>query len=83
MTCSLHYMTKPDPMSGGSAPNLAPFDDDSTTFFYDLMNVICTRLALRLGAPAVALYVNRPIPISLYFCFLSRMVVGSIEDLPR
>jgi hypothetical protein len=31
----------------------------------------------------MALYVNGPIPISLYFCFLSRMVVGSIEDLPR
>jgi hypothetical protein len=31
----------------------------------------------------MALHVNIPIPISLYFCFLSRMVVGSIEDLPR
>jgi hypothetical protein len=29
-------------MSEGSVPNLTPFDDDSTTFFYDLMNVICT-----------------------------------------
>jgi hypothetical protein len=31
----------------------------------------------------MALYVNGPIPISLYFCFLSRMVVGLIADLPR
>jgi hypothetical protein len=31
----------------------------------------------------MALYVNGPIPISLYFCFQSRMVIGSIEDLPR
>jgi hypothetical protein len=38
--------------------------------------------ALRLGAPTMALHVNRPIPISLYFCFLSRMVVGLIEDPP-
>jgi hypothetical protein len=30
-------------MLEGSAPNLAPFDEDFTTFFYDLMNVICTR----------------------------------------
>jgi hypothetical protein len=30
----------------------------------------------------MALHINRPIPISLYFCFLSRMVIGSIEDLP-
>jgi hypothetical protein len=30
----------------------------------------------------MALHVNGTIPISLYFCFLSRMVVGSIEDLP-
>jgi hypothetical protein len=29
----------------------------------------------------MALHVNGPIPINLYFCFLSRMVVGSIEDL--
>jgi hypothetical protein len=29
----------------------------------------------------MALHVNGPIPISLYFCFLRRMVVGSIEDL--
>jgi hypothetical protein len=31
----------------------------------------------------MALHVNGPIPISLYFGFLSRMVIGSIEDLPR
>jgi hypothetical protein len=30
----------------------------------------------------MALHISRPVPISLYFCFLSRMVVGSIEDLP-
>jgi hypothetical protein len=30
----------------------------------------------------MALHVNGLIPINLYFCFLSRMVVGSIEDLP-
>jgi hypothetical protein len=30
----------------------------------------------------MALHVNGPVPISLYFYFLSRMVVGSIEDLP-
>jgi hypothetical protein len=53
------------------------------TFFYDLMSIICTRYALRPGAPAMVLHVNGPVPISLYFCFLSRMVVGSIEDLPR
>jgi hypothetical protein len=29
----------------------------------------------------MALHVNEPIPISLYFCFLSRMVVGLIEYL--
>jgi hypothetical protein len=62
-------------------PNLAPYDDDFTTFLYDLMPFICTRYASRPGAPAMALHVNGPIPISLYFCFLSRMVVGSIEDL--
>jgi hypothetical protein len=28
-----------------------------------------------------ALQVNEPIPINLYLCFLSRMVVGSVEDL--
>jgi hypothetical protein len=53
------------------------------TFFYDLMSIICTRYTLRPGAPAMALHVNGPIPISLYFCFLSRMVVGLIEDLMR
>jgi hypothetical protein len=62
---------------------LAPFDDNFTTFFYDLMSIICTRQALRPGAPAMFLHVNGPVQISLYFCFLSRMVVGSIEDLPR
>jgi hypothetical protein len=36
---------------------------------------------LRPGAPAMALHINEPIPISLYFCFLSRVVVGSIKDL--
>jgi hypothetical protein len=46
------------------------------------MTFIYTRLALRPGAPAMALHVNGPIPISLYFFFLSRMAVGSIEDLP-
>jgi hypothetical protein len=35
------------------------------------------------SAPSMALNVNGPIPISLYLCFLSRIVVGSIEDLPR
>jgi hypothetical protein len=30
----------------------------------------------------MALHVNRPIPISLYFCLLSKIVVGLIEDLP-
>jgi hypothetical protein len=29
----------------------------------------------------MALHVNGPIPINLYFCFLSRIVVGLIEDL--
>jgi hypothetical protein len=29
----------------------------------------------------MALHVNEPIPINIYFCFLSKMVVGSIEDL--
>jgi hypothetical protein len=46
------------------------------------MTFICTRWALRPGAPTVDLYVNRHILISLYFCFLSRMVIGSNEDLP-
>jgi hypothetical protein len=30
----------------------------------------------------MALHINGPILISLYFCFLSRMVACSIEDLP-
>jgi hypothetical protein len=30
----------------------------------------------------MALHVNGPIPINLKFCFLSRMFVGPIEDLP-
>jgi hypothetical protein len=34
-----------------------------------------------LVAPLGLCSVNRPIPISLYFCLLSRMVVGSIQDL--
>jgi hypothetical protein len=80
--CYLRNTTKHDLVSEGSAPNLAPYDDGSTTFLYDLMTFICTRYALCPGAPAMALYVNGPIPISLYFCFLSRMVVGLIEDLP-
>jgi hypothetical protein len=29
-------------VSEGSAPNLAPFDNSFTTFFYDLMSIICT-----------------------------------------
>jgi hypothetical protein len=34
----------PEPHRRGHMANLTPpFDDDSTTFFYDLMNVICTR----------------------------------------
>jgi hypothetical protein len=47
------------------------------------MSIICTREALRPSAPAMALHLNGPITISLYFCFLSRMVIGSIEDLLR
>jgi hypothetical protein len=68
----------------GFVPNLAPhfFDDNFMTFLYDLLYFICTLWALRPSAPAMALHVNEPIPISLYFCFLSIMVVGSIEDLP-
>jgi hypothetical protein len=31
----------------------------------------------------MALDVNGSIPISLYFCFTNRMVVGSIENLPE
>jgi hypothetical protein len=30
----------------------------------------------------MALHINGPIPVSLYFCSLSRMVIDSIEDLP-
>jgi hypothetical protein len=42
--CSLrNKMTKPDHVSEGPAPNLAPYDDDSTTFLYDLTTFICTR----------------------------------------
>jgi hypothetical protein len=62
-------------MSEGPALKIAPFDDDFTTFLL--------RPDVYYFAPPMALHVNRPIPISLYFCFLYRMVVGSIEDLPR
>jgi hypothetical protein len=49
---------------------------------FTIRHLYCTREALRPGAPAMALHINGPIPISLYFCFLGRMVIGLTEDLP-
>jgi hypothetical protein len=60
--------------------DISTYDDDSTTFLLR-SDAFYLHQALRPGAPAMALHVNGPIPMSLYFCFLSRMVVGSVEDL--
>jgi hypothetical protein len=77
-------MTRPDPVSGGFAPNLAPL---FRRRLYDLPLRLDDLYAHPLGSASwctrYGLHVNGPIPISLYFFFLSRMVVGSIEDLSR
>jgi hypothetical protein len=52
--------------------NTATDDDDDKLHSLQL----CVLVAL----PGIC-RVNGPIPISIYFCFLSRMVVGSIEDV--
>jgi hypothetical protein len=42
-SCSLRYTTKPDPVSQGPTPQLAPNNDVSMTFLYDVMIFVCTR----------------------------------------
>jgi hypothetical protein len=41
----------------------------------------CTSTFYVLVAPPGLCNVNGPMPINLYLCFLSRMIIGSIEDL--
>jgi hypothetical protein len=59
-------MRKLDPVLGGPAPNLAPYDDYSTTFLYDLMTFILHMLGsvswcTRYGFARKQTYSNKPI----------------------
>jgi hypothetical protein len=63
--------------------DISTCDDDFTTFLYDLTTFSLHSLGSAPWCSRYGSHVNEPIPISLYLYFLSRMVVGSIEDLPR
>jgi hypothetical protein len=68
----LRYTTKLDPVLEGPAPNLAPFDDDSMTFLYDLMEISSLRSALPDSLqPCLDIWVSLHFVRSrLWLCFL-------------